>query len=137
MERFKNLYYKRLYSLIKSDCHEWEKRIIFKKHPRAGMAKSNNEGMPPVKFDGAKAHNKIGIAFYSKGQFDNAIKAYEKALKINPEHIKVRNNLKIALFDKGAEIVLGLLEKSDGCLTPQYSKYFEQEYLQICQKRAG
>jgi tetratricopeptide (TPR) repeat protein len=38
----------------------------------------------------------MGNAYYDKKEYDEAIKCYEKALEINPEHNKAKNNFKEA-----------------------------------------
>jgi len=53
----------------------------------------------------AKAHFKAGLAYYDKGQFDEAIAEYKKAIEISPDYAEARSNLGAAygkkrLFDE-------------------------------------
>jgi Flp pilus assembly protein TadD len=43
----------------------------------------------------------IGIALESVGKLTEAVAAYQKALKINPEHPETHNSLVIALSAQG------------------------------------
>lgn len=43
-----------------------------------------------------KVHSALGIAFDSSGQFDNAIAAYQTALRLSPDNAVVMNNLAIS-----------------------------------------
>ena len=47
------------------------------------------------------AHNNLGLALADRGQLDEAIDHYRKALKINPNHVEAYNNLGLALADRG------------------------------------
>ncbi|MDB4285648.1 tetratricopeptide repeat protein, partial [bacterium] len=46
-------------------------------------------------------HNNLGIALFSKGQYDEAIEHYREALRIKPDFEPAHNNLGNALFVKG------------------------------------
>jgi tetratricopeptide (TPR) repeat protein len=52
-----------------------------------------------------KAKNNLGVTLIHKGDIDEAIKQFQKALQINPNYINVKKNLN-KLYEKG-----GLLEK--------------------------
>jgi len=45
-------------------------------------------------------HNNLGLALFQKGEVDEAIAHYHKALEINPNFAKAHNNLGYALFQK-------------------------------------
>jgi tetratricopeptide (TPR) repeat protein len=47
------------------------------------------------------AYNGLGAALFQKGQVDEAIEQYQKALKINPNYVETYNNLGIAHLKKG------------------------------------
>ena len=47
------------------------------------------------------AHNNLGIALKDKGQLDEAIAAYKKAIELNPNYAAPHCNLGLALYDKG------------------------------------
>ena len=51
--------------------------------------------------DYAEAYNNLGSALFSKGQLDEAITQFQKALKSKPDYVEVYNNLGSALFSKG------------------------------------
>jgi tetratricopeptide (TPR) repeat protein len=51
--------------------------------------------------DSWMAHNNLGYALFRKGQVDDAVPHYQKALGIYPNYAKARNNLGVALFQKG------------------------------------
>jgi len=46
-------------------------------------------------------HNNLGITFFHKGQVDEAMHQYQKALEINPNYDQAYNNLGNALLQKG------------------------------------
>ena len=46
-------------------------------------------------------NNNLGIALYSEGRTDDAIKHYREALRIKPDHAEPHNNLGIALYSEG------------------------------------
>jgi len=48
-----------------------------------------------------EAHDNLGIALFQKGEVDEAIGHFQKALGINPDYAKARNNLGNALAQKG------------------------------------
>jgi tetratricopeptide (TPR) repeat protein len=47
------------------------------------------------------AHNNLGNALFQKGQLDDAVAQYQKALETNPDDAQAHNNLGNALFQKG------------------------------------
>jgi len=47
------------------------------------------------------AHNNLGLALFNKGQVDEAMAHYQKALAIRPNNAEAHNNLGFALFQKG------------------------------------
>ncbi|MGO9108145.1 MAG: tetratricopeptide repeat protein [Thermoguttaceae bacterium] len=47
------------------------------------------------------AHTSLGVALASRGQIDEAIANYEKALQIMPDHAPAHNNLGVALASRG------------------------------------
>ena len=49
----------------------------------------------------AEAHYNIGNAFTLVCNFDSAITAYKKVLKIKPDYAEAWNNLGVVLQDKG------------------------------------
>jgi tetratricopeptide (TPR) repeat protein len=49
----------------------------------------------PYHFD---AHNNLGIAYYAKGRFDDAIVQFKDALRIKPDDVGVREH--IALMEE-------------------------------------
>ncbi len=49
----------------------------------------------------AKTYNNRGVAYARKGQHDQAISDYDKALEINPRNAKPYYNRGIAYFEKG------------------------------------
>jgi len=51
--------------------------------------------------DSAVAHSGLGWALCQKGQLDEAIFQYQRALKINPDMAETRNNLGLAFYQKG------------------------------------
>jgi protein O-mannosyl-transferase len=46
-------------------------------------------------------YNNLGNALFQKGQVDEALKQFQKALEINPKYVEARGNLAAALFQKG------------------------------------
>jgi Tfp pilus assembly protein PilF len=46
-------------------------------------------------------HNNLGIALFQKGQLDEAMAQYQKALAINPNYAEVHNNLGNVFLQKG------------------------------------
>jgi Flp pilus assembly protein TadD len=46
-------------------------------------------------------HSSLGAALFQKGQLDEAVAQYQKALKINPNYAEAHSNLGAALFQKG------------------------------------
>jgi len=46
-------------------------------------------------------HNNLGLAFFRKGQTDEAAVQFQKALEINPNYAEARNNIGSSLFQKG------------------------------------
>ena len=51
--------------------------------------------------DSWAAHNNLGNVFIEKGQVDDAMVHYQKALEVNPNYAEALNNLGLALFRKG------------------------------------
>ncbi len=49
----------------------------------------------------ADAYNNRGRAYYGKGQYDQAISDYNKAIEINPKHAMAYNNRGVACYFKG------------------------------------
>jgi tetratricopeptide (TPR) repeat protein len=49
----------------------------------------------------AVAHNNLGATLHEKGEMDEAISHFQKALQINPDHAQAHNNLGNALREKG------------------------------------
>ena len=47
------------------------------------------------------AYDNLGVALYQKGQVDEAIDHYQKALQINPNFAEAHSDLGLALFQKG------------------------------------
>jgi tetratricopeptide (TPR) repeat protein len=47
------------------------------------------------------AHNNLANVFIEKGQVDDAMVQYQKALEVNPNYAEALNNLGLALFRKG------------------------------------
>ncbi|MGP8198393.1 MAG: tetratricopeptide repeat protein [Limisphaerales bacterium] len=47
------------------------------------------------------AHSCLGIALFDKGEREQAIAQYRKALEFKPDYAEALNNLGVALFDKG------------------------------------
>jgi protein O-mannosyl-transferase len=46
-------------------------------------------------------HYSLGVALFQKGQLDEAVVQYQKALEIDPNYAEAHNNLGAALFQKG------------------------------------
>jgi len=61
---------------------------------RAVQLNSNNP-------DYAEVYYNLGVASANRGQFDEAIAAFQKALKIKPDYAETRNNLGAALQARG------------------------------------
>ena len=57
--------------------------------------------MTRIKPDDSNAFLNLGNAFYDNGQIDEAISAYQKAVRLNPDHYLACNNLGNALRAKG------------------------------------
>jgi tetratricopeptide (TPR) repeat protein len=51
--------------------------------------------------DSWTAHNNLGNALLRKGQVDEALKQFQKALEINPNYAQAHSNLGVALLQKG------------------------------------
>jgi WD40 repeat protein/tetratricopeptide (TPR) repeat protein len=49
----------------------------------------------------AGAHDKLGVALYTRGQVDEAIASWRKAIELNPKLAWVQNMLGVALYRKG------------------------------------
>ncbi len=47
------------------------------------------------------AHDNLGVALGSKGDWDGAIAEYREALRLNPNNDTAHNNLGVALGNKG------------------------------------
>ena len=43
----------------------------------------------------------LGNAYFQKGQMNEAVDAYQRALKIKPDDVSARNNLGMALLKQG------------------------------------
>ena len=57
--------------------------------------------------DYAKAHYKLGNAYYNTGKFQEAIKSYKQALRIDPDDAEVHFNLGLTylqLNDRGSAL---------------------------------
>ncbi len=63
--------------------------------PSAGCATMHTD------LNDAKAYNNRGLSYARKGQHDQAISDYDKALEINPRNAKPYYNRGIAYFEKG------------------------------------
>jgi len=46
-------------------------------------------------------HNNLGLAFFQKGQADEALKQFQKALEINPNYVEAHSDLGMALSQHG------------------------------------
>ena len=64
--------------------------------------------------DNAVARNDLGIALFDKGDLDEAMVQYRKALQINPNHVEAINNLGNALCQKG-EVDEGIAQLQRRC----------------------
>ena len=51
--------------------------------------------------DDAGAHNNLGVVFYQKGLIDDAIRAFERALELDPRLDVARANVELAYLDSG------------------------------------
>ena len=51
--------------------------------------------------DNAEAHNNLGVVLFQKGDVDEAIVQYQKALEIHPGYADAHNNFGNALFQQG------------------------------------
>ncbi|MDX1675366.1 MAG: tetratricopeptide repeat protein, partial [Longimicrobiales bacterium] len=49
----------------------------------------------------AGAHNNLGVVFYQKGLIDDAIRAFERALELDPRLEVARANVELAYLDSG------------------------------------
>jgi tetratricopeptide (TPR) repeat protein len=87
----------------------------------------------------ARAYNKRGIAYWSKGQYDQAILDYNKALEINPRYADAYNNRGVAYADTG-QYDQAILDYNKALeINPGYayayknravSYYFKREYYE-------
>jgi tetratricopeptide (TPR) repeat protein len=57
----------------------------------------------------AEAWNNLGVSFYMRRKFENAIRSYERAISINPDFASYHNNLAATLMDTN-QYELGLAE---------------------------
>ena len=48
-----------------------------------------------------EAHSNLGLALFQKGQVDDAVAQYQKALEIDPNSFVTHSNLGLVLFQKG------------------------------------
>ena len=55
-----------------------------------------------IKPDYAEAHNNLGNVLAGRGQIDEAIAHYQKALEIKPDYADARRNCELALAGKKA-----------------------------------
>lgn len=51
--------------------------------------------------DDAGAHNNLGVVFYQKGLIEDAIRAFERALELDPRLEVARTNVEVAYLDSG------------------------------------
>ncbi len=51
--------------------------------------------------DGHIPHNNLGLVYFKQQRFDEAIKEYTMALKLNPNYAEAHNNLGVAYREKG------------------------------------
>ena len=75
----------------------------------SGEGKAPDTKAEPSKAEGAAHAREVTAAatagdfFYENGEYDNAIKEYEKGLKIDPSSPKLREKLRRAQHAKAAE----------------------------------
>jgi tetratricopeptide (TPR) repeat protein len=48
-----------------------------------------------------EAHSNLGAALFQKGQVNEALEQFQKALEINPDYVDAHSNFSVALFQKG------------------------------------
>ena len=65
-----------------------------------------NGGTTFSSHDDAKAHFNLGVAYNKLGKYEDAIKSYKHAIRINPDYANAHYNLDVA-YDK-----LGMYEES-------------------------
>ena len=54
-----------------------------------------------IKPDYAEAYNNLGVTYNKLGQLEQAVQAYEEALKIDPDYADAHNNLGILFKELG------------------------------------
>ena len=72
--------------------------------PRVGPAGWGDWGLHQSNLhqaDYADAYNNLGNALRDQGKLDEAIEAYNKALRIKPDYVGAYNNMGIALKNQG------------------------------------
>jgi len=82
--------------------HSWRRRGVLDRRNRncseQGEKRMTDEPAKPFKFElnikeGAEGHTNLGTVYRSEGRVDDAIKEYEGALKIDPNHALAHYNL--------------------------------------------
>ena len=49
----------------------------------------------------AGAHNNLGVLYYNKGMYEDAVAAFTKALELDPKMQVAQRNLEVAYFNTG------------------------------------
>ena len=72
----------------------------------------------------AGAFNNRGLTYYYKGEYDKAIKEYNKAIELNPKYAEAFNNRGLAYRHKG-ELDRAIKDYNKAIeLNPKYAKAF-------------
>jgi len=90
-------------AIIYNDMGQLEKsRAVYARAKEIVEQKTTTEGLDPFTLGKlSNLHTDIADIYYALGIYDEAIKEYEKALKLNPDFVDVRTKFGIALREAG------------------------------------
>jgi superkiller protein 3 len=70
-------------------------------HPAAARGQQQPSSTAATQHAATPSHYNLGVALKAKGQLEEAIEAYRKAIQLDPNYANAYSNLGSALYDKG------------------------------------